>query len=356
MLIPEVRRFGTQASLPLHRLQEAINPTICAALRNQGYAIVDNIFGNEISLQLRNEVKALRNYMHTNCTHLVSNAGNRSLVPKKDIYEAELIQPETQAIAPMCSLLQHSDSLRKALSPALEKKHSAAAPSPSHAPATATDHHLSHQAIKLQWNAGDGGCFPMHFDTDAFVDNRVITAIWYQNPKWEPEHGGELRLYPFPSRHPVDISPVLDRMVLFSSKKMVHRVLPSFADRYCFTIWLSASEGSQAVSPEKIEQQRAAVKAGLGKQVLSDIEALRLLEIEELRRHAIKWVYREEWELSLLQSHPEGRERDELVARMKLEIEVIERALRPLLPFLEKWRSTNSGGRNMGFDCTIDWM
>jgi hypothetical protein len=353
MHISELRRFGTQASLPLHlRLQEAITPVICAALQNQGYAIVDNIFGNEIALQLRDEVKALRNYMHTNCTHLLSNAGNRSLVPKKDIYEAELIQPETQAIAPMCSVLQNDDSLRKALSPALQNK-----PSTTTAAAAAASRYLSHQAIKLQWNAGDGGCFPMHFDTDASVDNRVITAIWYQNPGWEPKHGGELRLYPFPMEQPIDISPVLDRMVLFSSKKMVHRVLPCYTDRYCFTIWLSANGASQCgLDPETIEQQRATVRAGLGKKDLSEIEALRLLEIEELRAHAIKWVYREEWETSLLQSHPEGRARDDLVARMKFEIEVIERALRPLLPFLRKWSSTKNGSGNMGLDCKIDWI
>ena len=32
-------------------------------------------------------------------------------------------------------------------------------------------------------------------------------------------------------------------MVLFSSQHMLHRVLPSAAERYCFTIWLS--EGPQ---------------------------------------------------------------------------------------------------------------
>ena len=32
-------------------------------------------------------------------------------------------------------------------------------------------------------------------------------------------------------------------MVLFSSQHLLHRVLPSAAERYCFTIWLS--EGAQ---------------------------------------------------------------------------------------------------------------
>jgi Rps23 Pro-64 3,4-dihydroxylase Tpa1-like proline 4-hydroxylase len=46
--------------------------------------------------------------------------------------------------------------------------------------------------------AGQGGCFPIHTDTDAAVDSRRVTAIWYLNPGWRQGDGGELRLYPFP--------------------------------------------------------------------------------------------------------------------------------------------------------------
>jgi Rps23 Pro-64 3,4-dihydroxylase Tpa1-like proline 4-hydroxylase len=38
----------------------------------------------------------------------------------------------------------------------------------------------------------------MHFDSDAAVDGRRVTAILYLNPGWRPGDGGELRLYPFP--------------------------------------------------------------------------------------------------------------------------------------------------------------
>lgn len=37
---------------------------------------------------------------------------------------------------------------------------------------------LRSQAIKLQWNAGSGGCFPMHTDSDPAVDTRRVTSIW----------------------------------------------------------------------------------------------------------------------------------------------------------------------------------
>lgn len=37
----------------------------------------------------------------------------------------------------------------------------------------------------------------------------------------------------------MDIAPLNDRLVLFSSMHMPHRVLPSTAERYCFTVWMS---------------------------------------------------------------------------------------------------------------------
>lgn len=70
--------------------------------------------------------------------------------------------------------------------------------------------------------AGGGGCFPMHFDSDEQLDGRRVTAIFYLNDNWQPHHGGQLRLYPFPAP-PVDIPPLGDRLVLFSSTRMLHR-------------------------------------------------------------------------------------------------------------------------------------
>jgi hypothetical protein len=40
------------------------------------------------------------------------------------------------------------------------------------------------QAIKLQYNEGLGGCFPMHLDSDAALDGRTVTAIFYLNPRY----------------------------------------------------------------------------------------------------------------------------------------------------------------------------
>lgn len=63
---------------------------------------------------------------------------------------------------------------------------------------------------------------PQHFDSDATLDGRRVTAIIYLNDGWRPGSGGELRLYPFPAP-PVDVEPLADRMCLFASTSMLHR-------------------------------------------------------------------------------------------------------------------------------------
>lgn len=71
---------------------------------------------------------------------------------------------------------------------------------------------------------GNGGCFPLHYDSDEQVDGRRVTAIFYLNTEWQPSHGGQLQLFPFPDS-PVEIAPIADRLVLFSSCRMLHRYL-----------------------------------------------------------------------------------------------------------------------------------
>ena len=71
-------------------------------------------------------------------------------------------------------------------------------------------------------SAGQGGCFPIHLDSDETVDSRRVTAIVYLNRDWQKKRGGQLRLYPSWSQY-VDIEPINDRLVLFSSCRMPHR-------------------------------------------------------------------------------------------------------------------------------------
>jgi len=78
------------------------------------------------------------------------------------------------------------------------------------------------------WSAGDESCFPLHYDSDETVDNRRITAILYLNSDWEQGDGGELKLYPWP-HEPVTVEPLHNRLLLFSTCRMLHRSTLSLA-------------------------------------------------------------------------------------------------------------------------------
>lgn len=66
---------------------------------------------------------------------------------------------------------------------------------------------------------------------------RKLTCIVYLNENWKKGDGGELVLWPFLQK-PIVIPPLMDRLVMFRSDLLLHRVLPSTVPRYCFTVWV----------------------------------------------------------------------------------------------------------------------
>ena len=120
--------------------------------------------------------------------------------------------------------------------------------------------------IKLQYNEGIGGCFPMHYDTSSQHSRREVTAILYLNPDWRPGDGGELELYPFPMET-VRLAPVHDRLALFNSTEMLHRVLPATAPQALVSIWFAQAGSALPVSlPCRLPAavRLAGTTAGLG--------------------------------------------------------------------------------------------
>ena len=97
-----IRLFGEQPgplAAPLAAaLQSSLTPAAAEALRRDGYAVLDGVFGAALADELRAEVLALRRggHMSPNATHLVSPAaaapGGRPatlLLEKRGIHEAE---------------------------------------------------------------------------------------------------------------------------------------------------------------------------------------------------------------------------------------------------------------------------
>jgi SM-20-related protein len=65
--------------------------------------------------------------------------------------------------------------------------------------------------------------YARHLDTHRGDQRRVATAIWYANPGWQAEHGGELEVFP-PEGPAQRVLPTLDRLVVFRSECLPHAV------------------------------------------------------------------------------------------------------------------------------------
>jgi len=94
------RGFGSDADSVPERLQRVATPEIGQLLGSQGFAVVDGVFGEELSARLRQEVVSLRGtpLFHSNSTHLVTD-GETHLLRKSNIWEAEAMAKDVQAPA-----------------------------------------------------------------------------------------------------------------------------------------------------------------------------------------------------------------------------------------------------------------
>ena len=146
------------------------------------------------------------------------------------------------------------------------------------------------RTVKLQHNRGGGGCFPLHYDNPGPPSRRALTCILYLNPDWTEGDGGELLLTPFLSGT-IRVRPKHDRLAVFLSDRILHRVLPAKAERFCLTVgWTARDEragGCRASTP------------GVG-----DGEPRRgggALRVTPSQRAVSRAVYPDEYELSLME-------------------------------------------------------
>ncbi|CAN0155733.1 unnamed protein product [Discosporangium mesarthrocarpum] len=145
------------------------------------------------------------------------------------------------------------------------------------------------RTVKLQRNAGSGGCFPYHYDNPGSPNKRGLTCLFYLNPDWQEEHGGEMCLLPFLGREQ-RVEPLMDRLVIFYSDRVLHRVLPSHAERYVVTVWLD--------SPHVNSKEDAMLS--VTKSQLEDwIGFCQYLKTSPVQRVLSRGVYEERYEQSL---------------------------------------------------------
>mmetsp|Transcript_3890 Transcript_3890/g.24641 ORF Transcript_3890/g.24641 Transcript_3890/m.24641 type:complete len:321 (-) Transcript_3890:2648-3610(-) len=296
------------------RANEITRPWVWDQLEKQGYAVVESFLKRDACKQLRSTIDQLRcDRLVPNATHFVAGDGSRELLVKSQIFETETHVKGILEQAPCLSLLHNDTSLRERINQGMPTLN------------------LQSHSVKLQYNAGKGGCFPMHFDSEPTVDARVMTAIIYLNEGWVPSSGGQLRLYPFPN-DPIDVEPTAGKLVLFSSRNMLHRVLPSSRERYCITLWLSkAARENQIGKP-----LRPPLKEG---SALNPV-----LENLEFRRLLAKAVYAQEWADSLVESHPDNEGRQLALQKHWKDVNIIKFVFRHILPRLEELKRSKGKG------------
>ena len=156
----------------------------------------------------------------------------------------------------------------------------------------------------------------MHFDTDRKVDSRRLTAILYLNPSWSSSiDGGSLRLYPFPHA-PISISPIHDRLVLFDSARMLHRVVPTRSkERVCITVWFWQEDSEWRATPkpcssttEFTHQRDSALSSIFSDASPTELYTLTHLLSSAYLPHLTKLYHTHEWFTSLEESHSLQRE------------------------------------------------
>jgi SM-20-related protein len=93
--------------------------------------------------------------------------------------------------------------------------------------------------LQLGHYPGNGALYVRHLDALPSNNVRRVTALLYLNPGWRPEHGGHLRMHLDP---PLDVEPLLNRLVVFMSERVEHEVRPSFAPRLTLTSWYRTTQ------------------------------------------------------------------------------------------------------------------
>jgi len=185
------------------------------------------------------------------------------------------------------------------------------------------------RVVKLQHNKGFGGCFPSHYDNPGGASQRLLTCILYLNCDWKKGDGGELCLTPFLKRN-VKVKPLHDRLCAFYADRVLHRVEPSFVERFCLTVWLDGEPGF-VNTPEDVTLR-------LPKSVLQNPDAVAdHLRYSATQRSLSRAVYREVYESSLVKCMKDAPGCAEMLASHEAAVQAVARN-EPLSALVEALR------------------
>ncbi|KAL7685493.1 putative oxoglutarate/iron-dependent dioxygenase, glycerol-3-phosphate dehydrogenase, NAD-dependent [Plasmopara halstedii] len=267
------------------RLHRKFTKAACEQLDEEGFVVIDDCFGHNWASALFEEMQWLNDNGHYKpnktqfaLTQMDTDGKSQAFhFIKPHIFEVDLHDSSVRAKVPELDALFHSTEIPQALA--------------KHLPQYEMQFSTSDRTLKLQRNAGHGGCFPCHYDNPGAPNKRKVTCLLYLNESWKKGDGGEVQLFPF-LQQAVTVAPKMDRVVLFQSDQMLHRVLPSHVERYVLTIWL---DGKKVNAPEDSQLR-------LAPSDLADwFGFLERLRRSPKQRMLSRGVYEEEYYLSLME-------------------------------------------------------
>jgi Rps23 Pro-64 3,4-dihydroxylase Tpa1-like proline 4-hydroxylase len=268
-------------------------------LKQQGYLVIDHALPYSCTKGIKEEILYLDelSLLHNNSTAYVQKheEGQRavisSLFPKPHIYETELL-PNILPLTPILNdiqtqLIPHLERIFQRYLPELEI-------------------FSGSTAIKVQINRSLGA-FNYHYDSPGGKkDTRRLTCLLYLNEEYTESDGGQIKLQPFLSSA-VEIVPSFNRMVLFRSDVMLHRVLTALKHRVCMTIWFHGkSEEEQAINDQMLIPKHAAHSQNSAQDELEQdyIDSmLKFLKYPAYQRSLSKCIYFDEWKESIGAAH-----------------------------------------------------
>ncbi|KAG3109930.1 hypothetical protein PI125_g10465 [Phytophthora idaei] len=283
----------------------SVTSELVSGLLRDGYYVVRDAFPVEYLRRLRDEMKLLHtsDQLYPNSTHiLLSNVDNGSksttktlLLEKHDIFETELAL----------------DAIRyQSTVPFLR------------------------DFFEQQVVFG-----PLHLALPNWLG---LAAVLYLNEEWKQGDGGEIVLYPFPNSRVV-VQPRFGELVLFSSQRMLHRVMPANKPRYALTTWMYHSP------PHHAKAESAAYYQNVVSEQTSDVDnaTFRGMVTKVLRspfrRHLVKLAYKDAWAQSLHGSHLQTEAFDHYMATHQKELQVIEAAT---VQMLGNFRAKDGGANS----------
>jgi len=198
-------------------------------LDNIGFVIKDNFLGKEKLLEIWEESNSLYNHGKLQRAGMGTGASDHWVNEKARsdhvlwLNSAFDTSFDNEGIDAIRKLINTIDQIRHQLN---------------------EDINLDSQKIQMHLTCypGKGARYMRHLDAYVGASARKITCLYYINPNWKEEDGGQLRIFD-PKQEAqsdekfMDIAPLGDRLLIFQSRVLEHEVLPVHAHRFALTVW-----------------------------------------------------------------------------------------------------------------------